>query len=378
MGLRRKIFNGVNYFRGHTMPRYYKLKQINSPEFKKLWSAVELTQEQRDEIDEYYIAHYGKKVPYMWHRMYYLFSGKLDKKYFPEHLFIPEYEWISNSENYYYCLGDKNITPLIASGIDGLTVPRVYLSCANGLYRDGEMKCISQRQAEGLLFNIGRAFIKPTVGSSSGRGCMVVSMSGGFDELSGKSAEELLTLYGANFTVQECIEMGESVKRLHPQSVNTFRVITYRTPGAENIHCADTILRIGMGERHTDNAHAGGIYVGVNRDGSLKDKAFNDAHDVFTEHPDTHVRFAGYSIPEIRAVEEKALALHARIPQLGVVNWDMTVNSNGGVVLVEANTRSGSIDMAQSTFGRGIFGDDTDAILEYLRDMRKLCPFNYR
>ena len=64
--------------------------------------------------------------------------------------------------------------------------------------------------------------------------------------------------------------------------------------------------------------------------GSLKDKAFNDAHAVFTEHPDTHVRFAGYSIPEISAVEEKALALHARIPQLGVVNWDMTVNSHGG------------------------------------------------
>lgn len=140
MGLRRKIFNGVNYFRGHTMPKYYKLKQIDSPEFKKLWSAVELTQEQREEIDEYYVAHYGKKIPYKWHRLYYLYSGKFDKKYFPEHLFIPEYEWLVNSENYYYCLGDKNITPLIASGIDGLTVPRVYLSCANGLYRDGEMK----------------------------------------------------------------------------------------------------------------------------------------------------------------------------------------------------------------------------------------------
>lgn len=378
MGLRRKIFNGVNYFRGHTMPRYYKLKQINSPEFKKLWSAVELTQEQRDEIDEYYMAHYGKKVPYMWHRMYYLFSGKLDKKYFPEHLFIPEYEWISNSENYYYCLGDKNITPLIASGIDGLTVPRVYLICANGIYRDGEMKCISRQQAAEILSNIGKAFIKPTVDSGSGRDCIIVSMSGGSDELSGKSAEELLTRYGANFTVQECIEMGESVKRLHPQSVNTFRVITYRTPGAENIHCADTILRIGLGACHTDNAHTGGMYVGVNRDGTITDRAFTDMHDTFTEHPDTHVRFAGYSIPEIRTVEEKALALHARIPQLGVVNWDMTINSGGEVVLVEANTRSGSIDMAQSTFGRGIFRDDTDAILEYLRDMRRLYPFNYR
>lgn len=378
MGLRRKIFNGVNYFRGHTMPKYYKLKQIDSPEFKKLWSAVELTQEQREEIDEYYVAHYGKKIPYKWHRLYYLYSGKFDKKYFPEHLFIPEYEWLVNSENYYYCLGDKNITPLIASGIDGLTVPRVYLSCENGLYRDGEMKCISRRQAVELLSGIGKAFIKPTIESDSGRGCMVISMSGGSDELSGKSAEELLTRYGANFTVQECIEMGESVKRLHPQSVNTFRVITYRTPGVESIHCANTILRIGMGESSTDNAHAGGMYIGVNRDGSLEDQAFNDAHDVFTEHPDTHVRFAGYSIPEIRAIEEKALALHARIPQLGVVNWDMTVNSHGGVVLVEANTRSGSIDMAQSTFGCGIFGDDTDAILEYLRDMRKLYPFNYR
>ena len=120
------------------------------------------------------------------------------------------------------------------------------------------------------------------------------------------------------------------------------------------------------------------MYVGVNRDGSITDRAFTDMHATYSEHPDTHVSFAGYSIPEIGAIEEKALALHARIPQLGVVNWDMTVNSGGEIVLIEANTRSGSIDMAQSVFGRGIFGDDTDAILEYLRDMRRLYPFNYR
>ena len=378
MGLRRKIFNGVNYFRGHTMPRYYKFKEINSPEFKKLWSAVELTQEQRNETDEYYTAHYGKKVPYMWHRLYYSCTGQFDKKYFPEHLFIPEYEWLVNSENYYYCLSDKNITPLIASGIDGLVVPASYLSCANGIYRDGEMKCISRRQAAEILSDIGRAFIKPTVDSGSGRDCIIVSMSGGSDELSGAGTEELLAHYGENFAVQECIEMGESVRRLHPQSVNSFRVITYRVPGTESIHCADTVLRIGLGECHTDNAHTGGMYVGVNRDGSITDRAFTDMHAAYSEHPDTHVCFAGYSIPEIGAIEEKALALHARIPQLGVVNWDMTVNSGGEIVLIEANTRSGSIDMAQSVFGRGIFGDDTDAILEYLRDMRRLYPFNYR
>ena len=42
------------------------------------------------------------------------------------------------------------------------------------------------------------------------------------------------------------------------------------------------------------------------------------------------------------------------------------------------NTKSGSIWPTQIAHGKAFFGDDTDAILEYMRDMRRLYPFNYR
>lgn len=88
--------------------------------------------------------------------------------------------------------------------------------------------------------------------------------------------------------------------------------------------------------------------------------------------------FRGYCVPELQIIEQKAIELHNRIPQLGIINFDFTLDKAGVPVLIEMNTKSGPVWASQIAHGKSFFGDDTDAVLEYLRDMRKLYPFNYR
>lgn len=61
---------------------------------------------------------------------------------------------------------------------------------------------------------------------------------------------------------------------LYSEAVNTFRVITYLWDG-EVFH-VPLALRIGQGGSYLDNAHAGGMFIGVNDLGELNDEAFTE------------------------------------------------------------------------------------------------------
>ena len=142
------------------------------------------------------------------------------------------------------------------------------------------------------------------------------------------------------YIVQECIAQNEQLAVLYAGAVNTFRVITYLWNG-EVFH-VPLALRIGQGGSYLDNAHAGGMFIGVNDSGELNDEAFTEFGKRYKEHPDTHA------------------------PQLGIISWDLTVDQNGEFVLIEANTRGQSIWFPQMANGMGAFGKNTAEILKFI------------
>ena len=77
--------------------------------------------------------------------------------------------------------------------------------------------------------------------------------------------------------MQELITCHESIRKLYPDSVNTFRVISYLWKG--NIEMMPIIIRIGQGGNYIDNAHAGGMFCAVNDDGSMGDHAVTEFND---------------------------------------------------------------------------------------------------
>ena len=124
-------------------------------------------------VDELYKINYGEKIPYTWHKNFMAHSGKFDHKYFPELLFIPEFERFMNLwPEYAKAFSDKNITPMLAEKV-GIRTPKTYVSITKGMIRDSAYNVLTLDEAAERISGIGKAFVKPTVDSCSGRGCSV-------------------------------------------------------------------------------------------------------------------------------------------------------------------------------------------------------------
>ena len=329
-----------------------------------IFSKINLTDEQKKQIDDFYLENYGEKIPYTWHRHFTAFTGNFDYKYFPELLYIPEFEYFMNEKaNYHEVFSDKNVLPLIAKSV-GIKTPQLILSRTYGVFRDENYRFISKEGAADLLIKAGKVFVKPSVNSCSGVGCQIVNP----ENLN--EAYKIFDNLGANFVIQECLSCHEDISKIYSGSVNTFRIITY--VWHEKIKHTLSLLRIGRGGKFLDNAHAGGMFIAIDDDGTLHEKAFTEFNKQFTEHPDTHLKFNGHKIKNYPDVIKAAEKMHEAIPQVGIINWDFTIDKSGTPILIEGNMAAGGIWLAEMAHGKGLFGDDTAEILQWTRKMKDM------
>ena len=275
----------------------------------EICNSTKLSQEQIDSVEKLYKNNYGKKIPLTWHKSYTAYTGRFDKYYFPEILYIPEFELYMNyNQSLANVLEDKNLLYVFAKA-SNVRMPRMYLSCQAGIYKDAENKVLDFEKACSLISNIGVCFAKPSIGTDSGRGCEVYCLVNGTDTKSGKTSDMILKDLGKDFTIQERLVCHESIRKIYDGSVNTFRIMTYRWKN--QIIVAPIIMRIGRGGSYLDNAHAGGMFIALSDDGTLHKTAFTEFKEEFVEHPDSKLKFEGYRIPllpnVVDAVKKNAL-----------------------------------------------------------------------
>ncbi len=373
--IKNLIKNAVDGFDNIKMKRSVKneFRKFKDPRRVAIYEKVVLSKEQKESIDKFYLENYGRKIPYTWHRHYTAFTGNFDYKYFPEFLYIPKFERFMNQDlSYAKFLTDKNALSVFAKGV-GVKMPEEIIKCSKGYITDGNFNPLTVDSACEFLSNAGEVFIKPSVDSSSGKGCFIANFSQEKDLISNKDIKELITSLGENYCVQKKLSCHESLQKIYPDSVNTFRVISYRLEN--KIHTCPIIMRIGQGGAHVDNAHAGGMFIAVDDDGILHKTAFTEFKKEFIVHPDTNLTFEGYKIPYMDKVTDSAIKMHSSIPQIGVCNWDFTIDKDGEIVLIEANVydgkTGGSIWLPQMAHGIGAFKDNTAQILQWIAKLEK-------
>lgn len=330
-----------------------------------LYSEVTLTKEQEDEIADFYKKHYGKRISTKWHRLYQSYTGNFRADYFPEILFSTVYEPMVNPYRKAEFLEDKNLLPRLFGDLEGagIRVPKTVISCIDGVIRDRDGHTVPSGAAADLLREINRkVVVKKSIYSNSGRDFLIVVPSE-------TDVKATLSRFGKDYVVQELVEQSPALNKLYPNSVNTFRVPTYTV--GDGIYTSPVVLRLGRSGADRDNMHYGGIGVGVNEDGTLKKTAVTEYGERFDAHPDTGVVFEHYEVPgagiQIRKAAKK---LHARIPLLGFISWDLTIDRNGDITVIEMNTAGQSSSLSQRTNGESLFGNNTAAILEMIRKRR--------
>lgn len=68
-------------------------------------------------------------------------------------------------------------------------------------------------------------------------------------------------------------------------------------------------------------------------------------------HPDSNERFAGYELPGFESCREVALRCHARLPFVRCIGWDLTVDDQGAVRILEWNGGHTGIKFSEATQG---------------------------
>lgn len=179
------------------------------------------------------------------------------------------------------------------------------------------------------------------------------------------AVREVLEKFGNNFVVQELIHQADVLATLNPSSVNTFRVITYILD--DRIHICPIALRLGRSSSDRDNIHYGGVCIGINADGTLKKKHFRNKENIlfFTRIQGQILRLQHRG--NLTRIKETVLKMHANLPYLGILSWDLSLDTEGAVVLIEVNTTGQSAWFCQMVNGESLFGENTGKMLQLIR-----------
>ena len=340
---------------------YYKKKQIKRFEdplkakYVKLKEHRPLTKEQKNEILHYFKELTGEEIPLTWHEFLYSRTGIYSKKYIPTSLYKVTLLYRANKHGYRDAYADKNMADVYLPDVKH---PKMVLKNMNGyFYIDG--KAVTREEAIAHCQNLDEVIIKPSLGTH-GDGAKKLKVENGITNINGKSIGEVFDSYKENYCIQGFIRQHERMKALNPTSVNTIRVLTYRS-GMEII-VLYTVIRIGRKGKEIDNESAGGISTVIHDDGKLGKYAYGDPGVDKVEYTDSGIQLEGYEIPSYQKVVETVKRLHYNLPFFNLVGWDIAIGEDGEPILVEWNVCT---ELSQSANGPA-FGDYTERIITEL------------
>ncbi len=187
-----------------------------------------------------------------------------------------------------------------------------------------------------------RDYVAKPAGIDSGAGRAVTVVSGRDlpDRLDALSRLSKLLI------VQPVFRGHEFFRSLNPSSLNTIRCMTLMDGRQPRLLSA--VLRVGRQDSVTDNFDSGGIAIGVDDRGCLKDYAIDKDLRRHQHHPDTGMSFAGLQIPHYRSMIDLCLEAHSGLRNLGVLSWDVTLSEDNAPVIVEINCSNQSINLHQA------------------------------
>ena len=330
---------------------------------RKMYKNIIWTEQQKRDFDDYWIEHYGKRISNKWHKIYQSINGQYRIDYIPEMLYTTKIEYCLNDYRYARVFADKGLIEIIASN-SNCVVPETVAVCSAGRFYDHKRRVVSWDKIFNDLKSLKHDIvIKPTVDSSSGKNIKFIQK----DQLT--SVEKELVGMGSDYIIQYAIEPHPVFSSLNPSSINTLRVMTYILN--DGIYHMPVSCRMGSTEVRIDNIHAGGLVVGVQDTGQLLPTAYQlgygDSNRKYKTHPRTNIQFDQITLPCISKVIEAAYLAHSKLPKIGIVSWDFTVDKDENPVLIEANIKSQSIWFPQIVHGKGAFGERTSMLLESLR-----------
>ena len=365
MDLKRIFYKGQNAYK-HIID--YALYIMYSRQFKKYLRLNHLSIAKLAGEDGYISkwSAFGHKVePYS----YRLFSHYMEAcpDIVPENIGRSYIEPILNPEPMRAYYEDKNMFPHICGKE---AVPETIIARMNGgVLLDGDLMPLKKELKE-YLKGHSRLILKPSVGSSSGRGVKLFIEENG-DWFSkddrAKLTSDFLLSYDKDFVLQVAVSQHKDMAVFNPTSVNTLRLAVYRSWKDEEPHVVASIMRVGKNGQFVDNAHAGGMFVGIDvATGQVGHKLFDQYGASQTNWNDLDYSEDRF-IPNWNDAKEFACEVARKITHHRLLAMDITITSDGMPQLIEYNLRGFSYWLFMFTNQKPL-GEYTDEIIGFCKN----------
>ena len=303
-----------------------------------------------------------------WFKYYKFYRGYADP------FFVPRDVW----KTFELSLNPKEVRfiqnkAMLHHWVDKKYLPKTIVNKFHGFLYDQDDNILTEKQAIQSLLKHESFVCKPTDLTGGGRGVRLIEL----DQIDDKETFLAELLKGDFFICQELVHPSKRITRFNngDKTVNTVRCFTLCLNGKVSV--ISGFMRMGGGQTFNDNACAktkanldpktANCYVGIKLDGKLNDFALY-AMDLYNKYP--------YSPSGLLLKDEKldfwkditsvAVELHKKLPMLGFIAWDFTIDENEQPRIIEVNLDSQDVD-DHHIFNGAVFKDYFYDIVQYTK-----------
>lgn len=236
-----------------------------------------------------------------------------------------------NRQDYFYLLGTPEGQAILRDKEKAYNVLKKY-------YKRELIKIENEKDYEkfGKYIKKYPVFVKKPVDASFGNGIELI------DSSKYKNSKTLFNslLSEGTFIMEEYIKSDPKMASLHPESLNTVRIVTYKDEN-NNVHIHHPFIKIGQGKSFVDNGGSGGMFALIDPDtGILITDGKDELNNVYEYHPDTNVKIKGFQIPNWDEAVEIAKQAALDFPYTRYIGWDVALTIDKGPVIVEGNGKT--------------------------------------
>jgi Sugar-transfer associated ATP-grasp len=295
----------------------------------------------RKRADDYAIDVLGGKQYAPWLYVYTLVSGCFKEGWIPD--------------NFFGLHVDPNVNKDLRAVTHLKTFSNVVLKTAalpdiayhiDGVFYDRELAVIDLKFLREFVASIGSAVFLKKDRSQRGRG--LVKLAAG--DISEDTFKEI-----GDCVIQPAIEQHEMFEQIISGSLTTVRITTVRDLDGL-IDLRASYLRLGRSDTawiRSDNSVRVAI---VDRRGQLDSFGYTEDWARWRSHPDTQVSFADRCIPQFGEVVQMCVNLHSQVPHLAIIGWDVAIDRDGDIKLLEWNGSHCDIKFSEATTGPCFIG----------------------
>lgn len=292
-------------------------------------------------------------------KLYSSLRDKVDINYVPDYLYRHPIESILNNRRFsvYYehkCIYEKRL-PEFKDLFPSSIIRRI-----NGCYYDEDYNYITDVKKMLADLTESELVAKEALDTGAGQGVRLFKRNNQCDQYMDNNDCSLHSWLESNpdMIVQRRIEQNDLMKKVNATSINTFRVVTYRSVKHNETFVMQVLIKRGAEGSFVDNLNSGGNFIEILNDGS-------SAKYGITKHGEK-IPFAGINISEsvLNRIKQTAIMVAKKHPFHRQLFFDIFLDTKENAKIMEINLSAHP--PIQAICGPA-FGEFTDEVIALCR-----------